>query len=99
MGRSRGGYPSGHRAKRGRDRYTPALYMVARARLVGTAQRAEEAHARGIIGSVTCEGYVPSWCIVWMAGSSSVSVASAPPVLGLRSKRGKLLLEISRRMR
>ena len=36
--------------------------------------------------------------LVWIAGSSSVSVARAPPVLGLRSKRGKLLLEISRRM-
>src|SRR5205823_1629034 len=35
-------------------------------------------HTRGIIDSVTCEGYVPSWRIVWIAGSSSVSVASAP---------------------
>src|ERR1035438_9720648 len=37
--------------------------------------------------------------MVWLAFTRRVSPAMAPPVLGLRSKRGKLLLEISTRMR
>ena len=50
------GVPSGHRAERDRDRCAPALHTIACARPLSTAQRAEETHARGIIGSVTCEG-------------------------------------------
>src|SRR5260370_25127827 len=53
----------------------------------------------GTTGSSTCDGSALPWYTVCSAGFRTVSSTSARPVLGLRSKRGKLLLEISRRMR
>src|SRR6266849_2870676 len=54
---------------------------------------------RGTIGRVICDGYW-TWCrMVCNAGFRSLSSATRFPVLGLRSKRGKLLLAISTLMR
>src|SRR5262249_26543785 len=50
-------------------------------------------------GSISAEGRVRSCQTVCAAFSSLVSVPRGPPVFGFRSKRGKLLLETSRRMR
>src|SRR5712691_864367 len=49
----------------------------------------------GTMGSVIWEGYCALCRMVCNAGLSSASSAIRRPVLGFRSKRGKLLLEIS----
>src|SRR4030095_10099547 len=48
---------------------------------------------RGTMGSVIWEGYCELCRMVCNAGLSSASSATRLPVLVLRSKRGKLLLE------
>ena len=59
----------------------------------------EGGYSRGMRGRVTWEGYSASWKIVCRAGTSRVSDPMGPPVLALRSNRGKLLLETSSRIR
>ena len=49
------------------------------------------------MGRVTWDGWAESCRMVWRVGLNSVSAAMTPPVLVLRSKRGKLLLETSSR--
>ena len=53
---------------------------------------------RGTIGRVMCDGYWELCNTVCIAGLNSVSSAIVLPVLVFRSKRGKLLLEISTRI-
>src|SRR5258708_27497340 len=57
--------------------------------------------SRSMMGKIRCEGCEASWEIRLTActKSFSVSVSMTPPVLVLRSKRGKFELEISRRIR
>ena len=62
-----------------------------------TARRAQN----GMTGRTSRDGCATVWCTrftAWIT-SSIPSSAIVPPVLVLRSKRGKLLLETSRRMR
>jgi hypothetical protein len=56
-------------------------------------------YQRGTIASTIREGRSRSWNTVCSARRSSALSPKAAPVFGLRSKRGKLLLEISTRMR
>ena len=50
-------------------------------------------------GSVSRDGRLASWYTVWSATLISVSKPGRAPVFMFRSKRGKLLLDISSRMR
>ena len=54
---------------------------------------------RGTTGRISRDGCCASCRIACAARRTAPSSPNTPPVLGLRSKRGKLLLEISSRMR
>ena len=54
---------------------------------------------RGITGSRRCDGWRGPWYTLWCAVRSSRSMPNSLPVLGLRSKRGKLDEDTSSRMR
>jgi hypothetical protein len=45
------------------------------------------------------DGCSPVWKTRWVAGTPWVAVPKGSPVLGFRSNRSKLLLEISTRIR
>src|SRR5579859_1912229 len=55
----------------------------------------------GMIGRVMCDARAASWKMVWVAtiASSSTSLPIGSPLFKLRSKCGKLLLEMSTRTR
>ncbi len=53
----------------------------------------------GASGSTMCDGYAALWWIVLSAVTTRRFLPSGSPVFGLASKRGKLLLEMSTRMR
>src|SRR5215469_18264398 len=55
--------------------------------------------AQGTTGSISAEGWVLSWKMVFVAVTHVAECAPSSPVLRLRSKRGKLLLETSSRSR
>ena len=54
---------------------------------------------QGTTGSIRAEGWVLSWRMVFVAVTHLAEFAAGSPVLRLRSKRGKLLLESSSRRR
>src|SRR5215467_1595382 len=54
---------------------------------------------QGTTGSIRAEGWVLSWRMVFVAVTHFAEFAAGSPVLRLRSKRGKLLLESSSRRR
>ena len=53
---------------------------------------------QGTTGSIRAEGWVLSWKMVFVAVTHLAEFDAGSPVFRLRSKRGKLLLETSRRM-
>src|SRR5580692_4085720 len=68
-------------------------------RLISRAHRSipQPNYFHGITGSISAEGCCTSWRIVLVAATEVRPNLISSPVLRLRSKRGKLLLEISRR--
>ena len=63
------------------------------------AQKSLHSASYGITISTRQDGCATSWYTVWLAFTSFPACSTALPVFELRSKRGKLLLEISRRIR
>ena len=50
------------------------------------------------MGRVMCDGWAAEWWTVWRAETNEPSSPIVPPEFMLRSKRGKLLDEISTRI-
>ena len=91
----------GDRRRRERRRHAVASRRpdTQRQRGPGLDELAAPRHGRGTTGRISAEGCAASWYTVCWALTRRVDADRGSPVFGLRSKRGKLLLETYRRRR